>query len=221
MRILARIGLPALLAWGLIFPVSAFAEFHTTDTVLPGTTDTATATALRIHRAMERAPIKSSAELREHEAAISAGRSPISKLSKPARKRFVESLTFNERGLTGLQYADLRAELAPADLYRTLALFGYQHLARSIAGDSPRSAKSAPKDGPDQDVMAGLSLDEVEDDGLDDICWNCFPSDWGDLFLFQPIPGKDHYEFKCDRLVGGAPTSTCVQAPNHICTRNC
>ena len=55
-----------------------------------------------------------------------ADRNPLMLLSKDARERFLESLTFNHHGLTGYRYIDLENELTPTQIARLLALFGSQ-----------------------------------------------------------------------------------------------
>lgn len=89
--------------------------------------------------ALELAPIKSSAELQQH--MMSAGmNSPLSWLSTPARKRFIASLRFNEKGITSFKYEDLQAELTASQIYQVLSLFGAQHtvaMMRNARVESP------------------------------------------------------------------------------------
>lgn len=78
------------------------------------------------------APVKSQWELGAY--LQSAKATPLDWLSPAARRRFLASLTFNESGLTGFDYSDLRAELTVAQIYRVLAIFGAQRVAPLIKG---------------------------------------------------------------------------------------
>ncbi|WP_147455555.1 hypothetical protein [Solilutibacter pythonis] len=72
------------------------------------------------------APIKSEPELRQYIASGKGNARPLSYLSESARKRFIKSLVFTERGLASFDYWDLRAELTAAQAYEVLSLFGAQ-----------------------------------------------------------------------------------------------
>jgi hypothetical protein len=52
--------------------------------------------------------------------------SPINLLSRSARGRFLESLRFNETGVTSFYYADIESELSSSQAYELLSLFGIQ-----------------------------------------------------------------------------------------------
>jgi len=78
------------------------------------------------------APVKSQLELGVY--LQSAKPTPLDWLSPSAKRRFLASLTFNESGLTGFDYSDLRAELTVTQVYRVLAVFGAQRVAPSIKG---------------------------------------------------------------------------------------
>lgn len=62
------------------------------------------------------APVKSQFELGAY--LQSAKASPLDWLSPAAKRRFLASLTFNETGLTGFDYSDLRAELTVTQIHR-------------------------------------------------------------------------------------------------------
>lgn len=79
------------------------------------------------------APIRSRAQLAQFLAHTPAADSPFSKLSPAARKRFVSSVTFNERGITGFRYGDLEMELSATDAYRILSLFGVEDMVPMLA----------------------------------------------------------------------------------------
>ena len=74
--------------------------------------------------ALRLAPIKSDKDL--HAYVRNNKNSPLSELTPGARQRFIQSLTFNEHGLTSFQYTDLEAELTPSQIYQILSLFGAQ-----------------------------------------------------------------------------------------------
>lgn len=82
--------------------------------------------------ALALAEITSSASLQSYLRTTPLKSSPLGSLSDSARKRFVESITFNEKGITGFNYADLQAELTPSQTYKVLSLFGAQHTTSMI-----------------------------------------------------------------------------------------
>lgn len=81
---------------------------------------------------MAMAPIRSKAQLDAYLARTPASESPIAKLSPGAQKRFIRSLTFNERGITGFRYGDLEMELSATQSYRILSLFGVEDLTPTL-----------------------------------------------------------------------------------------
>jgi len=85
------------------------------------------------------APIKSRVDLDVHLSKAGEIDSPLLRLSSAGRQGFIDSLTFNDRGLTGFRYSDLEAELSPSEIYAILSLFGAQHLARQMTGARPAS----------------------------------------------------------------------------------
>lgn len=67
--------------------------------------------------------------------------SPLNLLTPGARQRFLASLTFGERGLSGLALDDLGYDLTPAEAADVLALFGAQQYAPTIdTRSTPRPA---------------------------------------------------------------------------------
>lgn len=74
------------------------------------------------------APIKSSSDLKQHLRAVESSKvaSPLARLSRDARDRFVASVTFNEKGVTGYRTDALEGELTVSQIYQVLALFGQQ-----------------------------------------------------------------------------------------------
>ena len=58
--------------------------------------------------------------------------SPLNALSRGARERFLSSITFNEKGITGFHYADLQTELTASQMRDVLHLFGVEKTSRSF-----------------------------------------------------------------------------------------
>ena len=54
------------------------------------------------------------------------GTSPLSALSSGARERFLSSITFGAKGISGFHYADLQSELTASQMFDVLRLFGVQ-----------------------------------------------------------------------------------------------
>jgi hypothetical protein len=94
---------------------------------------------LRKELAYLAAPIKSAEDLREYLYSSNFHTGPLKKLSEAGRQRFIGSLTFNEKGLTGFRYEDLKAELTVSQIYKILSLFGAQDSTASIKGLKPKN----------------------------------------------------------------------------------
>ncbi|HWT16490.1 MAG TPA: hypothetical protein VN581_11950 [Patescibacteria group bacterium] len=60
-------------------------------------------------------------------------RARLDKLSPKARARFLASLTFSDKGLSGFDYTVLVDELTATDIYRILELFGQQHITSMLS----------------------------------------------------------------------------------------
>jgi hypothetical protein len=78
------------------------------------------------------APIKSQFDLMQY--IQNHPGSSIDMLSPSAKQRFISSVTFNETGLTGFDYSDLRAELTVSQVYQILSLFGAQRVTHMVHG---------------------------------------------------------------------------------------
>lgn len=70
--------------------------------------------------------IRSQDDLQRYLVATANSGSPLGALSSGARTRFLSSLTFNERGVTGFHYSDLQAELTASQIVAVLHLFGVE-----------------------------------------------------------------------------------------------
>lgn len=80
--------------------------------------------------AISLAPIKSEADLKNYLALTPKKASALRFLSDTDRQIFINSLTFNENGLTSINTGIIRASLSKKQQADVLALFGAQHLAR-------------------------------------------------------------------------------------------
>lgn len=58
--------------------------------------------------------------------------SSLSALTPGAKRRFIQSLVFTEKGLGSYDYSDLRIELTATQIYKLLALFGVQRTTALI-----------------------------------------------------------------------------------------
>ena len=72
------------------------------------------------------APVHSATQLAAFIANTRSNDSPINALSPAARSRFVNSLQFNETGVTSFYYVDLESELSSSQAYDLLSPFGLQ-----------------------------------------------------------------------------------------------
>lgn len=70
--------------------------------------------------------IKSAAELRSYLVRTAQAGSPLDALTPAAKTRFISSLTFNSKGVTGYSYVDLQSELTAGQVYKILSLFGIE-----------------------------------------------------------------------------------------------
>ena len=68
--------------------------------------------------------LRSQSDLQRYLSATANSSSPLNVLSSGARDRFVSSITFNEKGITGFRYSDLQSELTASQIYAVLQLFG-------------------------------------------------------------------------------------------------
>lgn len=76
------------------------------------------------------APIRSRADLDEYLKTHPV--SPFDAFSSRALERFLDSLTFNQLGLTGYRTAEIESDLTPRQAYAILSLFGVQKTISSL-----------------------------------------------------------------------------------------
>lgn len=103
--------------------------------------------------ALERAPLKSATDVYQYSQAMPKNLSPLSALSDSERDRFIQSLRFNEKGLTQFDYSILKG-LPTAKVYKILALFGMQSGTELISATPKSNGDTAP-----QMIMADFLLD--------------------------------------------------------------
>jgi hypothetical protein len=70
--------------------------------------------------------IRSQSDLQQYLSRTAATGSPLSALSSGARERFLSSITFGAKGISGFNFADLQSELTVSQIYDVLVLFGVQ-----------------------------------------------------------------------------------------------
>ena len=85
------------------------------------------------------APVNSLGRLDLHLIELSP-ESPLMLLSPLARKQFVDSLVFGDRGLASFSYEPIVSELSAGEAYRLLSLFGAQRAIVHIPGLRQESA---------------------------------------------------------------------------------
>ena len=152
---------------------------------------------------LEGALIKSRADLDEYMDHANFAASPLSKLSIQTRAAFVKSLTFNERGLTGLNHRILEAELTPTEIYRTMSMFGVPHLTYLIPGAHAATALDIKI----LDVGAAYRANAQRRKYLSDM--QC--EEQGGT----GCSGSDHVGYQC------FSRGTCRKWNDAICTSNC
>ena len=84
------------------------------------------------------APIRSEVDLWRHNAEMPS--SPLRRLSPAARRQFMESLTFNEKGVTSFRYDVLEDELTPTEAFAVLSLLGIQHTVPMLDAAEPKTS---------------------------------------------------------------------------------
>lgn len=137
------------------------------------------------------APVKSKRSLEYFMLSVSNSTSPLNSLSKQGRAQFLESLTFNEKGLTSFDAEILEEELTPTQIYRLLSLFGAQHTTRMLKNAKAPTAK-------DRELLDGKSYSTFE-----------FDDTWD-----GGVEDQDYKGYRCDFV-------ECVRALRKICLSGC
>lgn len=161
------------------------------------------------------APIKSPATLQTYQKLTPAKDNPLNLLSPAARMRFLSSVTFNEKGITGFSYLDLKRELNAAQMQRVLALFGSQVSVATVTSTLP--ATSAAPVCYEIDPYKSGNVSPMTDCGID---WDGIGGIGGGAGgggfggLPRP-PAKDYDNMEC------AKRATCSYRFSNICKDNC
>lgn len=89
-------------------------------------------------------PIRSAAQLSEYLETHPS--SPLDAFNKRARKLFLDSLTFSEKGLTGFRLQEIQSELTPSQAFDILSFFGVQSVIESLQFEHTEDSKPSSTD---------------------------------------------------------------------------
>ncbi|HEU4776383.1 MAG TPA: hypothetical protein VFS95_06120 [Telluria sp.] len=158
------------------------------------------------------APIKSPASLEAHQKMTPSKDNPLNLLSPAARARFLSSVTFNEKGVTGFSYLDLKRELNAVQLKRVLSLFGSQSSVATVTGAQPVAAAPAcyEIDPMKSGNVTPLSGCDIDWDGI-----GGGGSGSGGIGGVPHLPTKDYDNMECVKR------ATCGYRFSFICKENC
>jgi hypothetical protein len=187
----------------LMLPIcTAFASPRQTQGSANSTSKTASQQVLAQQKRLDLAlaPIKSRAKLETYLKNTPPSRNPLDRLSSSAKKRFLKSLRFNEKGLTSFSYADLEG-LTATEIYRILSLFGVQSDTSAIKSARIKS---------ETDALIMQSPNVACGPGTGIGC-----GDGGGDGGGGGGGGGDRYNYKCD------PPHTCTPSAGDYCTSNC
>lgn len=150
--------------------------------------------------ALSMAPVRSKASLDAYVKLTPSQKSPLSLLSPREKQRFIDSITFNETGVTGFRTDGLVKELSVRQIVDVLALFGSQNSVL-LMSDARISSQH------DVDVLKELGGDIQ----LSDYYWDEW-GEWGDNPFFG---AKDRMNYKC------VSRASCYEESTYICKSNC
>lgn len=179
------------------------------------------------------APIKSKEDLERYLKIIPPKSNALNLLSPAARERFIATLTFNEKGLTGFGFEDLQRELSQDQIVRVLALFGSESSAlhiklNPVKAASPRRDKNGCIDG--NGLLQPIFCEEPYDGGLGDGGGFGGGGGYHPHPKPQPLPPPDPRQGQVApiRLDNGdiyhmscASRATCMPNTNMICKAGC
>lgn len=148
--------------------------------------------------ALRTASVRSHQDLRAY--AMTNKASALDALPADARKAFVESVTFNENGITGFRYDVLEQHLTPTQSYAVLAMFGVQHTTSMLDGSKIRTGLD------DALIASGKSIGSADT--------------YGELPVSRPVNnnhsiGDDNDGYKC------VSRATCQEWNGYICMSGC
>lgn len=151
------------------------------------------------------ATIKSRVDLDRYQELAAPLDSPLNRLPEANLKRFLSSLTFNEKGMTGYSYAELQRGLTATEIHQVLSLFGAQSTTSLIRGAEVRTEL-------DQELMSGvffLGTKKFTPTATVNLkSWPPLdPWDWG--------AGTDYHGYMCESR------ANCKIAATYICMSSC
>jgi hypothetical protein len=149
--------------------------------------------AMRGEVALRLAPIRSLSDLHDYMAAHARTRTPLDALSPTAKRVFLDSLSFNEKGVTSFNYAILEDELTASQAYKILGLFGVERLTSKL--HNARVVSDT-----DRLIMSNMSVQ---------------PATCGGGGTTTSTGMCDHDDYRC------ISRATCMSAMSMICTSNC
>lgn len=183
------------------------------------------------------APVKSKEDLERYLKIIPPKSNVLYLLSPAARERFIATLTFNEKGLTGFGFQDLQRELSQDQIAKVLALFGSESSAVHIKPNvESRKAPSRDKNGciDRNDLLQPIFCEDPYDGGIGDGGGGFGGGHGGDGSGRQKIPipfppGEEiPGQMKPVRMENGdiyhmvcAARATCWPDNNKVCKASC
>lgn len=136
------------------------------------------------------APIKSREQLREYLIAHPGQDNPLFPLSDRAKKHFLDSLVFTERGLASFDAGSLERNLTVSQIYHVLSMFGLQRMAHTFNGARVETEADA----------AVIALGKKQDVGAE----------------AMPCPAIYHYKCSPPATCTGSSLNYCVTCNCHI-----
>jgi hypothetical protein len=164
-------------------------------------------------QALERAPIKSLSAWQQHLSKGVDKSQALGQLHGDALAGFSASLSFNEKGLTGFSYAELR-ELTASEAHNLLSLFGFQHTARLVTDVRIET----PLDVAVVNGAFSLSNLPIGMKGRQKTIEDDLQALWDSLFwddLFGSSAGTDYKDYYCHSR------ASCAEHKGTICLSTC
>lgn len=121
-----------------LFSFAAAAAAATSSGHVATSADPGVTARVRSDISLRMAAIRSLGDVHNYVAIHRSRLTPLDALSPGNRRVFLDSLTFNNNGITGFSYAPLQG-LTPSQAYKILSLFGVERLTQHVPGLSPSS----------------------------------------------------------------------------------
>lgn len=180
-----------------VLTLSCIAVFSLTSTVMAANTDKVslvTYTQLQSQVNLGLAKIKNRDDLTR----VSSTSSPLDYLSSGAKADFIESVTFNNLGVTGFNTYYLESELTLSQIYEILALLGFQSGTYQFTNAQVKTATDA--------LILSQGINLKSEESASDA-----------QFYSSPLPRMSDFlkGYRCESR------GTCVDDPGAACTTNC